>query len=115
MVAWLKEPIPCICFESSIEFIISYQNINFNLSYSLGMNNSRENLHGRLEKQLRNSFNPNHFWSPSDWVVSVGGASLEVLKQSIENQRKPVSEKQINPSKKISAKSRGLAQALGSK
>ena len=36
----------------------------------------------------------------------VGGASLDVIKQYIENQRKPPSEKQINQSKKISAKSR---------
>lgn len=51
----------------------------------------------------------NHFWSPSYCVVSVGGASLDVVKEYIENQRTPPSEKQINQSKKISAKSRELA------
>jgi putative transposase len=50
-----------------------------------------------------------HFWSPSYCVVSVGGASLDVVKEYIENQRTPPSEKQINQSKKISAKSRELA------
>jgi hypothetical protein len=35
----------------------------------------------------------NHFWLPSYCFVSVGGASLDVIKQYIENQRKPPSEK----------------------
>jgi putative transposase len=51
----------------------------------------------------------NHFWSPSYCVLSVGGASLDVIKAYSENQRKPPSEKQINQSRKISAKSQELA------
>jgi len=51
----------------------------------------------------------NHFWSPSYCVVSVGGASLEVVKSYIQHQRTPPSAKQINQSIKISAKSRELA------
>jgi putative transposase len=59
--------------------------------------------------QIKSKLWGNHFWSPSYCVVSVGGASLDVVKNDIENQRKPPSEKQINQSKKISAKGRGLA------
>ncbi|MBM4222782.1 MAG: IS200/IS605 family transposase, partial [Gammaproteobacteria bacterium] len=50
----------------------------------------------------------NHFWSPSYCVVSVGGASLEVVKSYIQHQRTPPSAKKINQSIKISAKSREL-------
>ena len=60
-------------------------------------------------EQIKPKLWGNHFWSPSYCVVSVGGASLDVIKQYIENQRKPPSEKQINQSKKISTKSRWLA------
>ncbi|MGL4938650.1 transposase [Shewanella sp.] len=41
----------------------------------------------------------NHFWSPSYCVVSCGGASLDVVKQYIENQNTPPSEKAIRTSK----------------
>jgi putative transposase len=44
----------------------------------------------------------NHFWSPSYCVVSCGGASLEVLKEYIKNQRTPPTEKQVKQSKAIS-------------
>ncbi|OGT42922.1 MAG: cytosine methyltransferase [Gammaproteobacteria bacterium RIFCSPHIGHO2_12_FULL_37_34] len=44
----------------------------------------------------------NHFWSPSYCVVSCGGASLKVIKEYIENQRKPPSAKQVKQSKAIS-------------
>lgn len=43
-----------------------------------------------------------HFWSPSYCVVSCGGASLEVVKAYIKNQRKPPTEKQVKQSKAIS-------------
>lgn len=43
----------------------------------------------------------NHFWSPSYCVVSCGGASLDVVKIYIKNQRKPPSEKQVKQSKAI--------------
>ena len=42
-----------------------------------------------------------HFWSPSYCVVSVGGASLEVVKQYIEDQRTPPSEKAVKTSKSL--------------
>lgn len=44
-----------------------------------------------------------NFWSPSYCVVSCGGASLKVIKQYIENQRKPPSEKQVKQSKAIAS------------
>jgi putative transposase len=66
-------------------------------------------LRKEFSAQIKNKLWGNHFWSPSYCVVSVGGASLDVVKQYIENQRKPPSEKQIKQSKKISDRSRGLA------
>ena len=45
-----------------------------------------------------------HFWSPSYCVVSCGGASLDIVKAYIENQRKPPSEKQVKQSKAIAGK-----------
>lgn len=46
----------------------------------------------------------NHLWSPSYCVVSCGGASLDIVKAYIKNQKKPPSEKQIKQSKAISTK-----------
>jgi putative transposase len=45
----------------------------------------------RLEfrKEVRKKLWGNHFWSPSYCVVSCGAAPLEIVKQYIENQRKP--------------------------
>ena len=57
--------------------------------------------------KIKNKIWGNHFWSPSYGVVSCGGASLDVIKSYIENQRKPPSEKQVKQSKAISK--RGLA------
>jgi putative transposase len=47
-----------------------------------------------------------HFWSPSYCVVSCGGASLDIVKAYIKNQRTPPSEKQVKQSKAISNKPR---------
>uniref|UniRef100_UPI001D17A1F8 IS200/IS605 family transposase n=1 Tax=Acinetobacter indicus TaxID=756892 RepID=UPI001D17A1F8 len=44
----------------------------------------------------------NHFWSPSYCAVSCGGASLDVVKKYIEEQRIPTSEK--NAKKSMSLK-----------
>jgi putative transposase len=76
------------------------------------------NLIGKLKGQIKPKLWGNHFWSPSYCVVSVGGASLDVIKQYIENQRKPPSEKQINQSKKYRLKAdgwRGLKQLFNAK
>lgn len=42
-----------------------------------------------------------HFWSPSYCCVSVGGATLDVVKRYIENQRVPTSERNASKSTKL--------------
>ncbi len=46
----------------------------------------------------------NRFWSPSYCVVSCGGASLDVVKEYIENQRTPPSERAVKTSRALSKK-----------
>lgn len=60
----------------------------------------RSDYWGTIKKKLWG----NHFWSPSYCVVSCGGASLDVVKAYIKNQRKPPSEKQVKQSKAISSR-----------
>lgn len=43
----------------------------------------------------------NHFWSPSYCAVSCGGASLDVVKEYINNQNAPPSEKSVKTSKAL--------------
>jgi putative transposase len=50
-----------------------------------------------------------HFWSPSYCVVSCGGASLNVVKAYIEQQRTPASEAQVRQSKAIAGNSKAGA------
>ena len=57
-------------------------------------------------EQIKPKLWGNHFWSPSYCVVSVGGATLEVVKAYIENQRTPPTAKQVNQSQKIKGKIR---------
>jgi len=40
----------------------------------------------------------NHLWSPSYCIVSCGGAPLNVIKQYIADQRKPIAEKHLKKS-----------------
>jgi len=58
----------------------------------------------RLEfwDELKTKLWGNHLWSPSYCVISCGGASLNKVKQYIQNQRTPPSDRQVNQSKKIS-------------
>ena len=42
-----------------------------------------------------------HFWSPSYCVVSCGGASLNIVKQYIKQQRTPPSERYVKTSKAL--------------
>ena len=71
-------------------------------------------LKGKASYFLRKEFWPQlkaklwgkHLWSPSYCVVSCGGAPLEVVRQYVENQRKPPSGRQIAQSKIISEKRR---------
>lgn len=55
-----------------------------------------------LRKKFRNVIREklwgSHLWSPSYCAVSCGGATLEVVKAYIENQRKPSSAKQVRQS-----------------
>lgn len=53
-------------------------------------------------KQIKSKLWGVHFWSPSYCAVSCKGASLDMIKSYIENQRKPPSEAQIRQSKAIS-------------
>ena len=97
-----------------LEFGGEHDHVHFMVSAhpKIALSNLIGKLKGKSSFMLRKTFweqiKPklwgNHFWSPSYCVVSVGGASFDVIKQYIENQRKPPSEKQINQSKKISAK-----------
>ena len=51
--------------------------------------------------QIENKLWGNHFWSPSYCVVSCGGAPLEIVKQYVENQRKPSEKKHVEQSKRF--------------
>lgn len=48
--------------------------------------------------QIKNKLWGKHFWSPSYCLVSVGGASLDIIKKYIENQRRPTEEKHVKKS-----------------
>lgn len=56
--------------------------------------------------QLKQKLWGKHLWSPSYCVVSCSGAPLDIVKQYVENQRKPPSSRQIHQSKIISGKAR---------
>lgn len=56
--------------------------------------------------QIKNKLWGNHFWSPSYCVVSCGGAPLEIVKQYVENQRKPSEKKSVEQSKRFRGASR---------
>ena len=43
----------------------------------------------RLRQQFRVRTHRNHLWSPSYFAVSCGGAPLSVVRQYVENQRRP--------------------------
>lgn len=55
-------------------------------------------LRKKFEQEIKNKLWGNHFWSPSYCAVSCGGASLEVIKKYIENQRQPISKRSIKQS-----------------
>ena len=46
---------------------------------------------GRLRQQFRVRTHRNHLWSPSYFAVLCGGAPLSVIRQYVENQRRPSS------------------------
>jgi putative transposase len=43
----------------------------------------------------------NHFWSPSYCVVSCGGVALDVVREYINNQNEPPSEKAMKTSQAL--------------
>jgi putative transposase len=61
-------------------------------------------LRREYKKSIKNKLWGNHFWSPSYCVVSCGGASLEIVKTYINNQRKPPTDKQVKQSIAISGR-----------
>ena len=76
----------------------------------LAVSNLVSKLKGKSSYVLRREYWPRiktmlwgkHFWSPSYCCVSVGGASLETVKEYIEGQRTPPSEKNVKTSKALS-------------
>ena len=84
-----------------------------NVHPKIAISNLAGKLKGKSSYLLRKSFWDsiktklwgNHFWSRGYCVVSCGGASLETVKQYIENQRQPPSEIAVKRSKNLSAKS----------
>jgi putative transposase len=55
-------------------------------------------------KQLKDKLWGKHLWSPSYCAVSCGGAPLDVIKQYIQNQREPASDKSIKKSKALTGR-----------
>jgi putative transposase len=52
-------------------------------------------------RQLKNKLWGAHLWSPSYCVVSCGGAPLDVIKEYVQNQRKPPSSQAVATSKRL--------------
>ena len=51
--------------------------------------NSSRKVRIECADEIRDKLWGNHFWSPSYFVSSTGGASLDVVKQYVENQKQP--------------------------
>jgi putative transposase len=56
--------------------------------------------------EIKNKLWGDHFWSPSYCVVSCGGASLEVVKKYVEDQRRPLENRQIKLSENFTGRKR---------
>ena len=71
-------------------------------------------LKGKSSYYLRQEFWPeikdklwkDHFWSPSYCVVSCRGAPLEVVKQYVPDQRRPLEKRQIMQSERFTGRKR---------
>jgi putative transposase len=57
-------------------------------------------------EQLKDKLWGKHLWSPSYCAVSCGGAPLDTIKQYIQNQRKPASDKSIKKSIALTGRKR---------
>ena len=115
MLTSLNEIMKETCLQMDCELIeFNGEDDHIHLLVSVHPKHSVSNLVGKLKGKssyvLRRSFWDevkeklwgNHFWSPSYCAVSCGGASLDVVKKYIEEQRTPTSEK--NAKKSMSLK-----------
>ena len=115
MLSSLNEIMKETCLQMDCELLeFNGEDDHIHMLVSVHPKHAVSNLVGKLKGKssyvLRRSFCDevkeklwgNHFWSPSYCVVSCGGASLEVVKKYIENQRTPTSEK--NAKKSMSLK-----------
>lgn len=57
-------------------------------------------------EKIKNKLWGNHFWSPSYCAVSCGGASLDVIKEYIESQKRPQKDRCIRQSQQFTGKQR---------
>jgi putative transposase len=63
-------------------------------------------LRNEFWSEIKNKLWGDHFWSPSYCVVSCGGASLDVVRTYIEDQRKPSDKKSMEQSKRFAGTNR---------
>ena len=63
-------------------------------------------LRNEFWSEIKNKLWGDHFWSPSYCVVSCGGASLDVVRAYIEDQRKPSDKKSMEQSKRFAGTNR---------
>lgn len=63
-------------------------------------------LRNEFLSEIKNKLWGDHFWSPSYCVVSCGGASLDVVRAYIEDQRKPSDKKSMEQSKRFAGTNR---------
>jgi putative transposase len=61
-------------------------------------------------EEIKNKLWGDHFWSPSYCVVSCGGASLEIVKQYVSEQRRPLEGRQVKLSEKFTGRKRDAAK-----
>jgi len=88
--------------------------IMVNVHPKLAISNLVGKLKGKTSYFLRKEFWPHiknklwvqHFWSPSYCVVSVGGAPIDVVREYIENQRRPTEERDVKKSIDFSSRRR---------
>lgn len=63
-------------------------------------------LRQEYREQLKDKLWGKHLWSPSYCAVSCGGAPLDIIKQYIQSQQQPASDKSIKKSKALIGRKR---------
>ena len=114
MLTSLKEIIKETCLQMDCELIeFNGEDDHIHMLVSVHPKHSVSNLVGKLKgkssyvlkrvfwDEIKEKLWGNHFWSPSYCVVSCGGASLEVVKKYIEDQRIPTSDTNAKTSKSL--------------